>query len=197
MAETDKAFGRVDVLVNVAAITDRGSILTTSPDLFDRMFAINTKAPFFLMQDAARIMRREKIEGSMVNILSMSSHGGQPFIAAYSGSKAALMALTRNTAFALMPDHIRVNGLNIGWMDTPGEHAIQMRYHTADRQWLAGAEKGQPFGRLLKPAEVARAVAFLASEESGLMTGSIVDFDQQVIGSSDNPPHPSGRLPDN
>lgn len=196
MADADKAFGRVDVLVNVAGLTDRGSILNTSPDLFDRMFAVNAKAPFFLMQDAAKIMRREKIEGAMVNILSMSAHGGQPFLAAYSGSKAALAALTRNAAFALMPDHIRVNGLNIGWMDSPGEHAVQMRYHTSDRNWLEGAEKGQPFGRLLKTDEVARAVAFLASGESGLMSGAIVDFDQQVLGTSENPPHPSRRLAD-
>ena len=112
------------------ALTDRGTILDTSPELFDRMFAVNVRAPFFLMQDAAKIMRREKIPGAIVNILSMSGHGGQPFISAYSGSKGALATLTKNIAFSLMPDHIRVNGLNIGWMDTPGEHAIQMRYHT-------------------------------------------------------------------
>ncbi|HZP19224.1 MAG TPA: SDR family oxidoreductase [Bauldia sp.] len=196
IAEADKAFGRVDVLVNVAATTDRGTILSTSPELFDKMFAINVRAPFFLMQDAAKLMRREKIEGAMINILSMSAHGGQPFISAYSGSKGALAILTKNAAFALLPDRIRVNGLNIGWMDTPGEHAIQMRYHTTDPDWLKSAEKRQPFGRLLKPEEVARAVAFLASNESGLMTGSIIDFDQQVLGSNESAPHPSGRLAD-
>jgi NAD(P)-dependent dehydrogenase (short-subunit alcohol dehydrogenase family) len=196
MAEADKAFGRVDVLVNVAALTERGTILNTSPELFDRMFAINARAPFFLMQDAAKIMRREKTPGAIVNILSMSGHGGQPFISAYSGSKGALATLTRNIAFSLMPDHIRVNGLNIGWMDTPGEHVIQMRYHTNDAEWLKGAEKNQPFGRLLKPTEVARAVAYLASDESGMMTGSIIDFDQQVLGSNDSAVHPRGRLAD-
>ncbi len=196
MAEADKAFGRVDILVNVAASTDRGSILSTSPELFDRMFAINVRAPFFLMQDAAKIMRREKIEGTIVNILSMSGHGGQPFLSAYSTSKGALATLTKNTAFGLMPDRIRVNGLNIGWMDTPGEHAIQMRYHTTDAEWLKAVEAKQPFGRLLKPAEVARAVAYLASAESGLMTGSIIDFDQQVLGASSSAVHPGGRLAD-
>ncbi len=196
IAEADKAFGRVDALVNVAATTDRGTILDTSPDLFDRMFAINARAPFFLIQDAAKIMRREKIEGAVVNIQSMSGHGGQPFISAYSMSKAALAALTRNAAFSLMRDHIRVNGLNIGWMDTPGEHDIQMRYHTDDKDWLKKAEAKQPFGRLLKPTEVARAVAFLASDESGLMTGANIDFDQQVLGSTENPNHPSASLPD-
>jgi len=196
IAAADKTFGKVDVLVNVAALTDRGTILDTSPELFDRMFAVNVRAPFFLIQEAAKIMRREKIEGTVVSILSMSGHGGQPFIAAYSASKGALAVLTKNAAFALMPDRIRLNGLNIGWMDTPGEHTIQLRYHTDDADWLAKAEKGQPFGRLLKPAEVARAVAYLASDESGLMTGSIIDFDQQVLGAAESSPHPSGRLPD-
>jgi NAD(P)-dependent dehydrogenase (short-subunit alcohol dehydrogenase family) len=194
MAEADKAFGRVDLLVNVAALTERGTNLSTTPELFDQMFAVNVRAPFFLMQDAAKIMRREKIEGAIVNILSMSGHGGQPFLAAYAPSKGALAILTKNTAFALMPDHIRVNGLNIGWMDTPGEHVIQMRHHTTDPHWLESAEKRQPFGRLIKPPEVARAVAYLGSDESGLMTGSIIDFDQQVLGSSESASHPKGRL---
>ncbi|HET7715304.1 MAG TPA: SDR family oxidoreductase [Bauldia sp.] len=196
IAEADKAFRRIDALVNVAATTDRGTILDTSPELFDRMFAINTRAPFFLIQEAAKVMRREKIEGTVVNIQSMSAHGGQPFISAYSMSKAALAALTRNAAFSLMPDHIRVNGLNIGWMDTPGEHTIQLRYHTDDKDWLKKAEARQPFGRLIKPAEVARAVAYLSSDESGLMTGANIDFDQQVLGSAESAAHPSGRLPD-
>jgi NAD(P)-dependent dehydrogenase (short-subunit alcohol dehydrogenase family) len=196
IAEADKAFGRVDVLVNVAASTDRGTILNTTPDLYERIMDINVRAPFFLMQDAAKVMRRENIKGAIVNILSMSGHGGQPFLSVYSMSKGALATLTRNTAFALLRDHIRVNGLNIGWMDTPGEHAIQMRYHTDDPDWLKKAEASQPFGRLLKPTEVARAVAYLASEESGMMTGSIIDFDQQVLGASESAPHPKARLAD-
>jgi NAD(P)-dependent dehydrogenase (short-subunit alcohol dehydrogenase family) len=181
----EKAFGRVDVLVNAAAITDRGTILDTSPDLFDAMFNVNVRAPFFLMQDAAKLMVKKKIKGAMVNILSMSGHGGQPFIIAYSGSKAALAVLTKNAAFSLLRNKIRVNGLNIGWMDTPAEDRIQRLYHDGGDDWLKKAEADAPFGRLLKPLEVARAVAFLTSEESGMMTGSIIDFDQQVLGSAE------------
>jgi NAD(P)-dependent dehydrogenase (short-subunit alcohol dehydrogenase family) len=121
----------------------------------------------------------------------MSAHGGQPFICAYSGSKGALLTLTKNIAFSLMRDHIRVNGLNIGWTDTPGEHRIQTEFHHADPHWLEQAEARQPFGRLIKPDEVARAIAFLTSEESGLMTGSIIDFDQSVVGSFESAPHPA------
>ena len=190
IAAAEKVFGRVDVLVNSAAITDRGTIYDTSPELFDRMFAINVRAPFFLMQDAAKLMRREKAKGAIVNIISMSGHGGQTFISAYSASKGALITLTKNVAFGVMRDGIRVNGLCIGWMDTPGEDRIMKTYHDAKDGWLREAEAKLPFGRLLKPAEVARSVAYLASEESGLMTGSIIDFDQQVLGCADSAPQP-------
>jgi NAD(P)-dependent dehydrogenase (short-subunit alcohol dehydrogenase family) len=193
MAETDRRFGRVDVLINAAALTERGSILDSSPELFDRMFAVNVRAPFFLIQDAAKIMRREGRGGTVVNILSTSGYGGQPFLAPYSASKGALGILTRNAAYALMRDGIRINGLNIGWMDTPGEHSIQQRAHAAPPDWLARAEAGMPTGRLLKPAEVARAIAFLASAESGMMSGALVDFDQSVQGAGD-PPRPLERL---
>jgi NAD(P)-dependent dehydrogenase (short-subunit alcohol dehydrogenase family) len=189
----DKSFRRIDVLVNCAGLTDRGTILDTSPALFDRLFAVNVRAPFFLMQGAAKVMIREGLGGAMVNILSMSSRGGQPFICAYSGSKGALAVLTRNVAFSLMRERIRVNGLNIGWTDTPGEHRIQRAAHHARPDWLEQAEREQPFGRLLKPDEVARAIAFLASDESGLMTGAIVDFDQSVAGCYETPPQPSPR----
>lgn len=194
IAEADRRFGRVDLLVNVAALTDRGTILSTDPALFDRMFAVNARAPFFLMQDAVKVMLRERLEGAVVNVLSMSQHGGQSMLTAYSASKSALGTITKSAAFALLPHRIRVNGLNIGWMDTPGEDAIQKRAHDAPEGWLRDAEAGRPFGRLLKPAEVAGMIAFLCSPESGLMTGSLVDFDQSVHGCWDQPPMPVGRL---
>lgn len=181
----DDAFGRIDVLVNSAAITDRDTFWDTTPAFFDRMFAINTRAPLFLMQGAAQLMQREGTEGAMVNVLSISSHGGQPFIMSYCGAKGALATLTKNIANALLPLRIRVNGLNPGWMATEGEDRTQREVHGAPADWLEEAEKGQPFGRLLDPDEVASAVGFLASSDSGMMTGAIVDFDQHVIGAWD------------
>jgi NAD(P)-dependent dehydrogenase (short-subunit alcohol dehydrogenase family) len=194
IAAADKEFGRVDALVNAAAITDRGTIIDTSPELFDRMFAINVRAPFFLMQDAVKIMRRERIEGTIVNICSMSAKAGQSFIAAYCASKGALATLTENTAYALLRNRIRVNGLNIGWMASEGEDRIQREYHGAAADWLEKAAAAQPFGRLIDPREVARAVAFLSSSESGLMTGSMINYDQSIWGAYDSPPHPAKPL---
>jgi hypothetical protein len=154
------------------------------------MFEINARAPFFLMQDALHLMKKSKSKGTIVNIISMSGHGGQSFNTAYCASKGALLTLTKNVAYSVMRHHIRVNGLTIGWMDTPGEDRIMKTYHDAEDGWLQKAEAARPWGRLLKPAEVARAVAYLSCEESGMMSGSIIDFDQQVLGAGDSPAEP-------
>jgi len=190
VADAEKRFGRVDVLVNAAALTDRGDIFDTTEERYNQIFDVNVRAPFFLIQEAVRLMRKTKIAGSIVNIQSMSAHGGQPFIAAYCASKGAVAALTKNVAHALVKFRIRVNGLNIGWMSTPGEDRIMKTYHGAEDGWLEEAVKTKPFGRLIDPKEVARACAYLCSDESGLMTGSNIDFDQNVLGAGDEPIEP-------
>jgi NAD(P)-dependent dehydrogenase (short-subunit alcohol dehydrogenase family) len=194
IAAADRAFGRIDALVNAAGSTDRGTIIDTSEELFDRIMAVNVRAPFFLMQEAIMIMRREGTEGTIVNIGSMSALAGQPFIAAYCTSKGALATLTRNTAFALLRNRIRVNGLNIGWMATEGEDRIMRTYHGAEDGWLDDASRDQPNGRLVDPVEVARAVAFLSSAESGLMTGSMIEYDQSIWGGYESGPAPNAVL---
>ena len=190
VAEADKRFGRVDALVNAAGLTDRGTIFDTTEERFNEIFDVNVRAPFFLIQETVKIMRREKIAGAIVNVQSMSAHGGQAFITAYCASKGALATLTRNVAHSLLKFRIRVNGLNIGWMATPGEDRIMKTYHGAKDGWLDEAVKSRPFGRLIDPKEVARACAFLCSDESGLMTGANIDFDQMVVGASDAPIEP-------
>jgi len=195
IAATDDTFGRVDILVNAAGFTERGNLLNTGPEFFDKMFAINTRAPFFLMQEAVRLMIRDGIAGAVVNIGSTSSLAGQPFIASYCMSKGALSTLTRNAGYALLRNRIRVNQLNIGWMASDGEDKIQRQFHGAEDGWLEKAAAEQPFGRLLDPAEVARAVTFLASDDSGMMTGSVIQFDQSVWGGySAAPPVPDAPL---
>jgi NAD(P)-dependent dehydrogenase (short-subunit alcohol dehydrogenase family) len=182
--QCDKRFGRVDGLVNAAAITDRGTLDDTSVELWDRMFAINTRAPFILMQETAHIMKREGQGGSIVNILSMSSYGGQPFITAYCASKGALATLTKNAAHALRFDHIRVNGLNIGWTATPNEDIVQKAMGKPNN-WLEQADAAKPFKRILRPHDVAGITAYLLSDEAEMMTGALVDFDQYVHGNYD------------
>ena len=195
IAAADRDFGRVDILVNAAGFTDRGTLLDTSEEFFDRMFAINTRAPFFLMQDAVKLMIRDGIAGSIINIGSVSGTAGQPFIAPYCASKGALATLTRNSGYGLMRNRIRVNQLDIGWMASDGEDRIQKEYHGAADGWAEEAGKERPFGRLLDPAEVARAVGFLASDDSGMMTGAVIHFDQSVWGGcSFAPPSPDAPM---
>lgn len=180
-SEAEAALGTVDGLVNAAGLTDRGTIEDTPVDLWDRLFAVNARAPFLLTQAVVRGLKAARKPGSIVNVVTMSSHGGQPFLTAYSASKGALATLTKNTAHALRTDRIRVNGINIGWADTPGEHAIQAR-DGRPPGWLAAAEAAQPFGRLIRPADVAGLAVYLLSDAAAMMTGALIDFDQNVMG---------------
>ena len=190
----DKVFGWLDHLINCAAITDRGTVIDTSPEQFDRMFAVNVRAPYFLTQDAVKLMIRDGIQGSIVNVLSMSGLERPSFLSAYSTSKGAMEVFTKNTAHSLLRNRIRVNGLNIGWMNTQSEHTIQKEVRNAPNDWLQKAPESQPFGRLLEPAEVARSIAFLASSDSGMMTGALVNLDQSVEGFSDASAHPAQAM---
>jgi NAD(P)-dependent dehydrogenase (short-subunit alcohol dehydrogenase family) len=195
MAFMKSKFGRIDILVNAAGMTDRGTIVDTSEELFDKMIGTNLKGPFFLIQEATKIMIEQSTEGSIINIGSVAAMTGQPFISAYCVSKGGLATLTRNTAFALLKNKIRVNQLNIGWMGSDGEHQIQTQYHGAEENWLEKAGKEQPSGRLLSPEEVSKAVSFLASDDSGMMTGSVINFDQSVWGGYPfAPPAPAEKM---
>ena len=175
-------FGQVTAIVNAAATTERGSILDCSPTDFDRHIAVNTRGPFFALQRFAQLAVAAGHPAQAVNILSMVVHCGQSYLAPYSASKAALANITKNAAQALRGHRIRVNGINCGWMDTPGEDTTQRRFHGATDGWLEAAEARQPMGMLVKPAHVARLASYLLSSESGVMTGALVDFDQNVAG---------------
>jgi NAD(P)-dependent dehydrogenase (short-subunit alcohol dehydrogenase family) len=181
----DKAiqrFGGVDVLVNAAASSARGSLVDTTPELFDFLFATNVRGPFFLMQAVVRHLLEARAPGSIVNVLSMSAHGGQDFLTPYSTSKGALATLTKNVAAAYRSNRIRCNAVLPGWMDTPGESEVQRTVHGAPADWLARAEAAQPMGQLVKPDQLAELISWMAGPRSGVMTGALVDYDQNVSG---------------
>lgn len=185
VAEVVAVFGRVDGLVNSAGAVDRGSLLDTTPELFDRHVAVNLRGPFFLMQAVVADMLRRDAPGSIVNIGSTSAHAGQPRLAAYSASKAGLAGLTRNVAHAHRFDRIRVNDLQIGWTATEGEDVVQRGAHGATDGWAQRAGGALPMGRLGDPDEIADMVVFLLSGRSGVVTGSVIDWDQNVLGGLD------------
>ena len=182
VASTIEAFGRVDGVVNAAGLTDRGSLLDTTPELFDAHMAANLRGPFFIMQAAVRDMLRRGARGSIVNVITISQHAGPPHLAPYVASKGGLAALTRNAAHAHRFDGIRINGLNIGWTATEGEDATQRRFHAAADGWEASAGQTLPTGRLGDPDQIADMIGYLLSDGSGVVTGSVIDWDQTVIG---------------
>jgi NAD(P)-dependent dehydrogenase (short-subunit alcohol dehydrogenase family) len=176
--------GKLDGVVNAAAFTERGTLEDTSAAHWDKFFAINTRAPFIIMQEAAKIMR-EGGGGAIVNIMSTAAHGGTPELTPYSASKAALLCLTKNAAHSQRRHNIRINGVCPGWMDTPGEDAIQKKFHGASDDWKKKAAAKLPLKKLIQPEEVAALVALLLSARSGVMTGAIIDCDQNIIGAGD------------
>ncbi len=178
-------FGRIDRLVNAAGVTDRASVAGATGEIFDRLFQVNTKTPLFLMQRCILQMRGQGHGGAIVNILTMNIHGGSPEVAVYAASKAALALLTRNAAHAHRFDRIRINGVAVGWVDTPGERRTQREVLGRSDDWLAAKGGDRPFGRLLDPADVARLATFLLSDSSSPMTGAIVDQEQWVNGARD------------
>jgi NAD(P)-dependent dehydrogenase (short-subunit alcohol dehydrogenase family) len=178
-------FGEVDHLVNAAALTDRGSVISATPALWDSLFGVNARAPFFLMQRFISHRRERRAPGSVVNILSMNVHGGTTALAVYAASKAALALLTKNAAHAHRNDRIRINGINVGWTDTPAERQMQAVTLGHGEGWLAAAEARAPFGRLLKPDDIARLATFLLSDASIPMTGALIDQEQSVMGPRD------------
>ena len=178
-------FGRVDCLVNSAGLTSRGTLIDTTPELFDAHIAVNLRGPFFTMQAVVKDMLRRGAPGTVVNVISIAELGGQPYLAPYVAAKAGLAGVTRNAAHAHRWDRIRINGLDIGWTDSEGEDATQRAFHGAGDDWREKAAASVPMGKLGQVDEIADFVVFLLSDRSGVVTGSVIDWDQDVIGGSD------------
>jgi NAD(P)-dependent dehydrogenase (short-subunit alcohol dehydrogenase family) len=183
--ETISVFGRIDCAVNAAGLTTRGTMLDTTPELFDAHIAVNLKSPFFIMAETIKHLCERGAPGSIVNVISIAELGGQPYLAPYVAAKAGLAGATRNAAHAHRWDKIRINGLDIGWTATDGEAETQRKFHGAGDDWLEKANASVPMGKLGQVDEIAEFVVFLLSGRSGVVTGSVIDWDQNVYGGSD------------
>jgi NAD(P)-dependent dehydrogenase (short-subunit alcohol dehydrogenase family) len=183
-AKATSALGTPNVLVNAAATSARGKLVDTSEATFDAIFATNVKGPFFMSQQLAKGALEAGKPAAIVNILSMAAHGGAANLTPYAASKGALATLTRNIANAYKANRIRCNAILPGWMDTPGEDLVQKKWHGAGDDWLEKAEAAQPMGQLVKPDQLALLASYMASPDAGVMTGSLVDYDQTVVGAA-------------
>ena len=182
VAEAKSAFGRVDALVNSAGLTTRGSFLDGTAELWDKLFALNARAPFLLMKEVISDMLARGSSGAIVNIQSMNAHCGAPDLAVYAATKGALQTLTKNAANAHVGDGIRVNGINLGWTLTESEDRMQSEILGEGPGWATRAGADLPLGRLLQPEEAARLAIYLLSPASAPMTGASIDLDQTIVG---------------
>jgi NAD(P)-dependent dehydrogenase (short-subunit alcohol dehydrogenase family) len=167
-------FGGIDVLVNAAGVIGSGGVETTGDELWDRMFAINVRAPFRLMREAAPHLVARR--GAIVNVSSVTGLRAFPGLAAYCASKAAVDQLTRCAALDLAGKGVRVNAVNPGVVVTN----LHRRSGMAEDQYAKFLERSKethPLGRAGQPEEIAQLVVFLASERAGWVTGETIAID--------------------
>lgn len=172
-------WGRLDILVNNAGVSWRGNLETTDVKLWDEIMALNVRAPFLCCQAAVPQMRASG-GGAIVNVGSTNAYIGGRDLLPYSTSKGGLMTFSKNLAGALQAEGIRVNLLNVGWILTDGEDALQRSLGAGDN-WAEVAAQQMPLGRLLRPEEVARHILFLASDQSAPITGSVLVAQQHPV----------------
>lgn len=188
-----EAFGRLDAVVNNAAQVGTGNIHDTDGKWFRRMLEINCVVPYLLIK--AALPELTKTRGAVLNIGSVNAYSGEPNLMPYSVSKGALMTLTRNLGDTLMrEDGVRVNQINPGWVLTENE-AKRKREHGLAEDWYTMVPKVYaPAGRILYPEEIAAAAVYFLSDESGPISGQILDIEQHpFIGR--NPPKDNTTIP--
>jgi NAD(P)-dependent dehydrogenase (short-subunit alcohol dehydrogenase family) len=164
--------GQIDILVNDAAVSLGGTFLETPLEKWQNTLAVNLTAIFVCSQMVARAMVARKASGSIVNLASVNSFAAEKGAASYVASKGGVLMLTRAMAVDLAPYGVRVNAIAPGPIET--EHSAPI---FAAPAYSHAIRQGVPLGRAGQPAEVAAAVAFLASEESSYMTGSVMVVD--------------------
>ena len=171
-----EAFGRIDALVNNAAVSWRSTLEDTSADFFDKLLAINLRAPLLLVQ--ATLDELEKSQGVVLNTGSVLAHTGLTHLLAYSVSKGGMMTMTRNMALSLSQRGVRVNQMNVGWTLTDNEHQLQLGQGQPEN-WLDNLPAVvRPSGALLLPEEIAEAAIYWVSPASRPITGSVFEAEQ-------------------
>lgn len=172
-----KTFGRLDAVVNNAAIITTGDIASTDAASFTRTLAVNTLAPLLMIQAALEPLAA--VRGCVLNIGSVNAWCGEPNLLPYSISKGGLMTLTRNLGDTLFRERgIRVNQLNPGWVLTENE-ILRKRSHGLPDDWYRQLSRDtSPAGRLLAPEEIAAAAVHWISDECGPVSGQVVDLEQ-------------------
>lgn len=170
-----------DVLFNNAADFDMGSVLDANLDQYDRLFGLNVRSMYAVMQAAARSLVESGRQGSIINLASQAGHRGEALVAHYCASKAAVISYTQSAALALAPKKIRVNAISPGVVDTPMWERVDALFAQFEGKEI-GQKKREvgeavPLGYMGQPHEIARVAVFLASEQSQYVTAQTISVD--------------------
>ncbi|MGJ7506808.1 L-iditol 2-dehydrogenase [Variovorax sp. GT1P44] len=176
------AHGPVHTLVNNAALFDMAPLLESSEASYDRLFAVNVKGMFFVMQRVLQHMVDAGVEGgAVINMASQAGRRGEALVSHYCATKAAVISYTQSAALAMAPHGIRVNAISPGVVDTPMWDQVDSLF--ARYEQLAPGEKKRrvglevPLGRMGKPGDIAGAVVFLASDDARYITAQTLNVD--------------------
>lgn len=170
-----------DVLFNNAALFDMGSVLQADLAQYDRLFGLNVRAMYAVMQAAAQSMVDARKTGSIINLSSQAGHRGEALVAHYCATKAAVISYTQSAALALAPHKVRVNAISPGVVDTPMWEVVDGMFAKFENK-ARGQKKKEvgeavPLGYMGHPHEIARVAVFLACDQSQYMTAQTLSVD--------------------
>lgn len=175
------AFGPIDILFNNAAIFDMAPLLESDEAMYDRIFNINVKGMFFMLQAAAKNMLDHGRQGAIINLASQAGRRGESLVSHYCASKAAVISYTQSAALAMATHKIRVNAISPGVIDTPMWDTVDGLF--AKHENLPKGRKKQavgqavPLGYMGKPSDICGAAVFLAGDSASYITGQTLNVD--------------------
>jgi D-sorbitol dehydrogenase (acceptor) len=174
-------FGPIDLLFNNAAVFDLAPLLQSDVAMYERVFAVNVKGMFFVMQAVLTQMVEAGANGAVINLASQAGRRGEALVSHYCASKAAVISYTQSAALAMAPHGIRVNAIAPGVIDTPMWEQVDALFARHEGlqpgQKKAAVGKAVPLGRMGVPHDIAGAAVFLASDEARYITAQTLNVD--------------------
>jgi NAD(P)-dependent dehydrogenase (short-subunit alcohol dehydrogenase family) len=177
-----KRFGPITTLFNNAAVFDMAPLLESDEPMYDKLFAVNVKGAFFVMQQTLAHMLAHQVKGgAVINMASQAGRRGEALVSHYCASKAAVISYTQSAALAMAPHLIRVNAISPGVINTPmwaGVDALFAKYENlpiGEKKQQVG--RAVPLGYMGEPADICGAAVFLASDESSYITAQTLNVD--------------------
>ena len=181
IADADAAFGAIRILFNNAGVFDLAPLLDSDEAMYERVFAVNVKGMFFVMQKVLAHMLARQTRGAVINMASQAGRRGEALVAHYCASKAAVISYTQSAALAMAPHGIRINGIAPGVIDTPMWQRVDALFARHENLPLGEKKKrvgkAVPLGYMGDPADIAGAAVFLASDEASYITAQTMNVD--------------------